>query len=157
MSSWKTTTPGSGEEECGTQNARCKMIVVLLLVCLLLCGCAGLGDWAATLVEDYAIWRINGVTVVLVKEDADGNSGRTVVDSYIYRVTWNNQFICAQRTDPPESGEELPIVPEVDYYILRIRDGEVFGPYTAAEYKSQCEILGVSGLPNWVYVQDLRP
>ena len=139
------------------KNAQCIIFSVFLLVCLLLSGCAGLGDWSATLVEDYAIWRINGVTVVLVKEDADGNSGRTVVDSYIYRVTWNEDFICVQRTDPPETGGSLPIRPEVSYYILRVSDGEVFGPYTAEEYQARCEALDVSDLPDWTYVRDLRP
>ena len=139
------------------RNAVCRMVMVLLLFCLLLCGCAGMGDWSATLVEDYAIWRINRVTVALVKEDPDGNSGRTVVDSYIYRVTWNDQYICAQRTDPPEPGKELPIAPEVDYFILRVHDGEVFGPYTAEEYRIKCTELAITDLPDWVYTSNLRP
>ena len=134
-----------------------KKLSILLLVCVLLSGCAGLGDWSVPLVENYAIWRINGYEIVLVQENDDGSGGQIVIDTYIYRVAWNEEFICVQRTDPPEKDKGLPIAPEVDYYILRVSDGEVFGPYTAAEYKSQCEILGVSGLPNWVYVQDLRP
>ena len=138
-------------------NAKCRIIMALLLACLLLSGCAGLGDWAVTLAGDYAIWRNNSVTVLLVQEDPEGTGGRTVVDSYIYRVAWNDQFICAQRTEPPESGKELPIVPEVDYYILRVSDGAVFGPYTAAEYQSKCKELGISDLPDWVYTSDLRP
>lgn len=132
-----------------------KTIVWMLILTLLLCGCAGLGDWDAQLVEDYAIWRINGSTIVLVREDANGTGAQTIVDSYIYRVAWNEDFICVQRTDPPEPGESLPIDPEVDYYILRVIDGEVFGPCTAAEYKAQCESLGVSNMPDWVSVQNL--
>lgn len=132
-----------------------KKIAMLLILSLLLCGCAGLGDWDAQLVEDYAIWRLNGREIVLVQEDESGSGGRIVIGAYVYRVTWNEDFICAQRTDPPEAGEGLPIDPEVDYYILRVSDGEVFGPYTAAEYKAQCKALGVSNLPDWVYVQDL--
>lgn len=133
-----------------------RALACLLPVCLLLSGCAGLGDWSAALVEDYAIWRINGYEIVLVREDADGRSAQTVVDSYIYRVAWNQEFICVQQTTPPEIGESLPIEPEVDYYILRVSDGEVFGPYSAAEYKTQCEALGVSGLPHWMALSDLE-
>ena len=139
------------------RNAECRMIMVLLLFCLLLCGCAGLGDWSATLVEDYAIWRINGYTLVLVKEHNGGSGGVIMIDNYVYRVTWNNQYICAQRTDPPEINEELPIAPEVEYYILRVCDGAVFGPYTAAEYQSKCKELGITDLPDWIYTSNLRP
>lgn len=132
-----------------------RSVLAVLLLAALLCGCAGLGDWAAPLVEDYAIWRLNGYQIVLVREDDQGTGGQIVIDTYLYRVTWNEDFICVQRTDPPEIGEELPIVPEVDYYILRVSDGEVFGPCTAAEYQAQCEALGVSDLPDWMYVTDL--
>ena len=132
-----------------------KKLAAILACCLLFSACAGLGDWAAPLVEDYAIWRLNGYQIVLVQEDAEGTGARTVVDSYIYRVTWNQLFICVQRTDPPEGNEGLPIEPEVDYYILRVSDGELFGPYTAAGYQTQCEALGVSGLPGWMYITDL--
>ena len=140
------------------KNAECRIIkkvAAVLACCLLLCGCAGLGDWAAPLVEDYAIWRLNGYQIVLVREHNGGSGGQIVIDTYIYRVTWNEEFICVQRTDPPKENEGLPIVPEVSYYILRVSDGEVFGPYTAAEYKAQCEALEVSGLPDWMYVTDL--
>ena len=133
------------------------MIIVVLLACLLLSGCAGLGDWSVPLVEDYAIWRINGYEIVLVQEDNDGSGGQIVIDTYLYRVTWNEEFICVQRTDPPEKDKGLPIVPEVDYYILRVSDGEVFGPYTEAEYRDQCKVLDISDLPDWVYVSDLAP
>ena len=94
---------------------------------------------------------------MLVREDAGGKGAQTVINSYIYRVTWNDDFICVQQTTPPEIGKSLPINPKVVYYILRVSDGEVFGSYTAAEYKVQCEALGVSNLPDWVYVQNLRP
>ena len=139
------------------KNAECRMIVVFLLVCLLLCGCAGVGDWSAPLVEDYAIWRLNGYEIVLVEEHSGGSGGQIVIGTYLYRVTWNEAYICAQKTDPPEERKGLPIVPEVDYYILRVSDGEVFGPYTAAEYQSKCKELEITDLPEWVYVQDLRP
>lgn len=132
-----------------------KILVIFLSIALLLCGCAGAGDWDAQLVEDYAIWRINGCTIVLVRETEGGIGAQTVIDSYIYRVTWNEEFICVQQTTPPEIGKSLPINPKVVYYILRVSDGEVFGAYTAAEYKAQCEALGVSNLPDWVSVQDL--
>ena len=134
-----------------------KSIVWILLLTLLLCGCAGLGDWAAPLVEDYALWRFSGYQIALVQEDEDGNSGHIVIDALIYRVAWNEDFICVQQTDPPEGNEGLSIVPEVDYFILRVSDGEVFGPYTAAEYQKQCEILQITGLSQWMYAQDLRP
>lgn len=141
------------------KNAECRIIkklAALLACCLLLCGCAGLGDWEAPLVGNYALWRLSGHRIALVRERESGNAD-TVINALIYRVTWNEEFIFVQRTDPPETGEDLPIAPEVDYYILRVSDGLIFGPYTAAEYKAQCEALGVSGLPYWVYAQDLRP
>ena len=140
-------------------NSECRIVkklAIILLVCLLLSGCAGLGDWETPLVGDYALWRLSGHHIALVRERESGNAD-TVINALIYRVTWNEEFICVQRTDPPETGEDLPIVPEVDYYILRVSDGQVFGPYTAAEYKAQCEALVGSDLPDWVYAQDLRP
>ena len=139
------------------KNAECRMISAFLLVCLLLSGCAGLGDWSAPLIEDYAIWRLNGSHVVLVRERNGGSGAEPMVDAYVYRVTWNEEFICVQRTEPPEPGKDIPVMPEVEYFILRVFDGEVFGPYTAAEYQTRCRNLGVSDLPEWRYTQDLRP
>lgn len=142
------------------KNAECKIInklFAVLLVCMLLCGCAVAGDWIAPLVEDYALCRLNSREIVLVQEYESGSGGMIVIDAYVYRVAWNEDFICVQRTDPPEGDEGLPIVPEVDYYILRVSDGTVFGPYTAAEYEKQCDALQITGLSQWKYANDFRP
>lgn len=141
------------------KNAECRItgkLAAYLLSCLLLAGCAGAGDWSAPLVGDYALWRLSGHHICLVQEWDTGSNADIIVDALIYRVTWNEEFICVQQTTPPEAGKELPIVPEVDYYILRIGDGVVFGPFTAEEYEKQCRELGIGTLPDWVYAQDLR-
>lgn len=134
-----------------------RRILAVLLLAVLLCGCAGLGDWAAPLVEDYALCRLSGYHIVLVRENESGSGGQIVIDALIYRVAYNENFICVQRTDPPEGDEGLSIVPEVDYYILRVSDGTLFGPYTAAEYQAQCNELQITGLSEWEYAQDFRP
>lgn len=140
------------------KNAECRIGIKLtayMIICLLLAGCAGAGDWSAPLVEDYALWRLSGNHICLVQERDTGGAD-IIVDALIYRVSWNEEFICVQQTTPLEAGEGLPIAPEVDYYILRVEDGAAFGPFTAEDYKIQCRELGIGTLPDWIYAQDLR-
>lgn len=134
-----------------------RRILAVLLLAALLCGCAGLGDWDAPLAGDYSLCRLSGYRIVLIREHESGSGGEIVIDALVYRVAYNEAFICVQRTDPPEGNEGLPIVPEVDYYILRVSDGTLFGPYTAAEYQTQCDELQITGLSDWEYAQDFRP
>lgn len=141
------------------KNAECRIgmkLAAYLIACLLLNGCAGAGDWSAPLVGDYALWRLSGHQICLVQERGAGGAD-IIVDALIYRVTWNEEFICVQQTTPPETGKGLPIVPEVDYYILRVEDGAVFGPFSAEDYKKQLRELGIGTLPDWVDAQELRP
>jgi hypothetical protein len=131
--------------------------LIVLLASLLLSGCAGAGDWKAPLTGDYALCRLSGYRVVLIREFEDRSGGEIVIDAHVYRVAWNEAFIYIQRTDPPEGDEGLPIVPEVSYYILRVSDGKVFGPYAEPRYRDQCKALDIPDQPEWKYASDLAP
>ena len=123
----------------------CAAALALVLLCGL-CGCAGLGDWEnAELPGAYEIWRVNGDTIGLV-ERVDETFGQYVVDSYIFRMAYDDDYIFVQqaesRSAAKNGGEAL-------YYIVDVASGEVLGGYAQAEFESHEIVQGLAAFPEW--------
>ena len=122
----------------------CAVALVLVLVCGL-CGCAGLGDWENTeLPGAYEIWRVNGDTIALVERMSE-TFGQYVVESYVFRMAYNDDYIFVQQAESREavkSGEAL-------YYIVDVASGEVLGGFAQAEFEGHEIVQGLATFPEW--------
>ena len=130
-----------------------KRCSILLILALVLCGCAGLSDWSYDqLPGDYEIWRVNSQNIVLGQRD--GSTLIHAVDSYIAAFSCNGRFIAVQRLNvdnleilPGTSIRELGLEPE--YWLIDAWNHAAYGPFTADEYREQLTLLDIGALPGW--------
>ena len=132
-----------------------KHIILLIVSCFILSGCAGLADYAISLDNGYSIDRLSAHQIQIYGEEAvnDGNENTfnyLYVPAKVTEVWWNEEYIIAKqlhlKTD--ERGyEEPPQNPTDDdfsYWIIEKDKNEVKGPLTLKELENDSEQLGIN-------------
>lgn len=127
-------------------------VVVIATIITLFAGCAGLSDWAYPLPYGYEIWRINSERIVLVKNQ--GETSDTVIEDYIISFCHNECYIGIQNISL-RTGQSSESIGQIDtsnpdYYLVDAASDEVFGPYTAEEYKTKKQDLNTGELGTWI-------
>ena len=92
----------------------------------------------------YEIWRVNADTIALV-EPLGEFLGRNVVESYVFRVAYNDEYIFAQQAASRAAAQEG----EAAYYIVVVASGAVSGGYTRAEFEAHAVVTGLEEFPAW--------
>lgn len=89
----------------------------------------GNADYSYDMVKNYAVYRPgNDQRYITIR---DGSSYESIINGYITKVGWNNQYIIAEES-------------ETNYWIIDVETDEVYGPFNKKEFNNQREILNVS-------------
>ena len=135
----------------------CPFHYVILLFTLvqifLLSSCAGTSDWSfSDLPGDYEIWRINSKEIVLVKK-TDDVLGESVVDAYVSKVAWDDNFILAQQESNADNTSNT-----VSFYIVDVNSENIYGPLTEDEFNELAKQIQVEvNNMDWILTSDLAP
>ena len=128
-----------------------KMVALLLLIALALCGCQG--DWRYDLIDGYAITRVNSKCISLVYyEEADGSGSYVIRNFFVTDFCMNRDFIAVQGipTAADFATDEELAETERFIYLVGITDGTVYGPYSnQEEWMAQCHEVGAEDLSAW--------
>lgn len=107
------------------------VVAAVVLVSLFMHGWA----YEKKLAGDYVLLAVDvreqmNISRMLPSGDAVGVVGATV-----FAVGWNEDFIIAQQHEPASGARTGPRV--TNFYLLRVADGEVWGPLTAAQFSAE--------------------
>ena len=132
-----------------------KQLILLIVSCFIISGCAGLADYTISLDNGYRIDRLSAHQIQIYGDEAVNDGDDTTfnhlyVPAEVTAVWWDEQYIIAKqlrlRTD--ERGyEEPPKNPTDDdysYWIIEIDKNEVKGPLTLKELENDMNQLGIN-------------
>ena len=92
----------------------------------------------------YEIWRMNADTIALVEPQGEF-LGRNVVESYVFRVAYNDEYIFVQQAESRTAVKEGAAA----FYIVEVASGAVFGGYTEAEFETHEPVAALTEFPAW--------
>ena len=124
-----------------------KHLILLILTCFIISGCAGLADYTISLNNGYRIDRLSAHQIQIYGDEAvnDGDDTRfnhLYVPSKVTAVWWDDQYIIAKQLSlrADERGYEKPPKNPADndysYWIIEIDKNEVKGPLTLKELEN---------------------
>jgi len=126
-----------------------KHLILLVVSCFILSGCAGLADYTISLDNDYRIDRLSVHQIQIYGEEAvnDGNENTfnyLYVPAKVTAVWWDKQYIIAKQlhlktNEPPQN----PTDDDYSYWIIEIDKNEVKGPLTLKELENDSDQLGI--------------
>lgn len=117
-------------------------IISLVFISLFIAGCFALPAHEEIIVDDYGLFAADTIEqTVLCKFEE--KSFRTVVDSMIFSVGWNDEYIIAKRHPYTDKyGMEIDRK-VIEYYIVELDSESVFGPFVLEEYRAKKKELGI--------------
>lgn len=116
--------------------------LLVLLLASLACGGIGLA-YEADLTADYAVWAPDVLEqAAVVRKDEQGSGAAVIIPAMVFAYGWNNDFIIAQRHPTGDSFDDVD-EDVIEWYLLVVASGEVYGPLREAEYQQRCRELGV--------------
>ncbi|WP_431028737.1 DUF3997 domain-containing protein [Lysinibacillus sp. LZ02] len=127
--------------------------VMLVLLCFMLTGCAGLADYTIDLENGYRIDRLSAHQIAIYGDEPVQSGDKTIVN-YLYvpaKVTdawWNEEYIVAKQivlTDD-ENGYEKPSNDDMSYWVIDVNNHQVFGPFDENELENETDKLGLTEL-----------
>ena len=135
----------------------------LALLVLLSAACYG-PAYHQTLAHGYSLFAMdNGTDVAFVR---DGDHGvQFIVDPRVFAVGWDEQFFVIKQHPDPAFGPKdaialnrtLMSLSETRFFILRVTDHQLFGPFDETSYSKQRTALGVTPALSFTLVlQDLQ-
>lgn len=121
----------------------------IMLLSLLLYGCAGEGDYDVELPNNYSLIRSSSHSISVKKQTGEGEWESDTIPEKVTEIAWNNEYILAKQLglkvkDPDVSAEyKIPDESKVYYWILKVEDDSVFGPLSEEEFDKKKDELGV--------------
>lgn len=100
-------------------------------------------DWSYKLYYNYEIWHINSDTIVLGKIKSP-HSLSYVVDSYISAFCYNDTYVVVETLPNGKEGENH------DYYIIKMDQDEVYGPYNTTTLNQEINNHDIGELCDWI-------
>ena len=110
----------------------------------LLSGCGGIGvAYQKILIGPYALMAVDEMQQMsLDKLDSHGN-GTGIVTQTVFGAGWTNDWIIVEQ-HPGQFGRPLD-KNKTNFYIFRVSDGVLKGPFTKEEFEKARSALGVPG------------
>lgn len=122
----------------------------IILVSILLYGCAGASDYNVELSGNYSLIRSSAHMVTVNEQFDEGMWHSPVIPEKITEIGWNNEYILAKQLglklrspDDPDDKYQIPDESKVYYWILRVEDDSTFGPLSEAEFDKKKDELGI--------------
>lgn len=136
--------------------------MIILLVAVLLVGCAGRGDWDCELINDYCLIRSNAHTIRLChyRDQEKGISDIVLERFYVTAIAVSDPYVGLEGIPTAEraaSDEELNSTSEqYKYYLLDCQSGSLYGPFSKAEFDRRCNDDDIVGLDSWISTKTLN-
>lgn len=125
--------------------------IVIVLVGLTLFGCAGAGDYDIELSGGYSLIRSSAHQVTINKRQSETSWESAVIPTKIVEIAWDDKYILAKqvglkRRNPKDSKDtyEIPDESKVSYWILEVKDGNIYGPLTDKDFDEKKKELNIS-------------
>lgn len=95
---------------------------------------------------DYCIWAMEAEwqTQFIRADDGSDWPGTTLVDATVVKAGWDNQWVLLEQFPQPPFASSNKIGSKRQFYIFRLADGKLFGPYPHKTFLQQRRKLGVS-------------
>ena len=124
---------------------------------ILLCACKLVdfdnqlsnNDWSYELPNNYVIWHINSRKIVCGKKNTE-NSITNIVDGYIIKFCYNDQYVCLQCVDVANDSLEDIDESNPQFYIIDTLNEDVNGPLLKNEFEDMLNILIEDSLSTWL-------
>lgn len=82
----------------------------------------------------------------------DDALGESVIDAYVSKVAWEDDFILAQQESDPDSSTSTY------FYIVDVNAEEVHGPLSESEFSEVCSQMQITVKDSdWIATLDLKP
>ena len=134
-----------------------RLAMTLLLISMILSACSGVGDWTVSnFPGGYSVWRINSDKVILCLPRENRSTAATVVETYVFELAFNDDYIFAKRADVPEGGWRYMDKSNPDYYIVTVADRSCSGPLDETAFAEALQALELDEPPEWMNMQTLR-
>lgn len=135
---------------------KCLLIISLSMI---LYGCAGAGDFDIDLSGGYSLIRSSAHMVTINKRESEAIWGEAIIPAKVIELAWNDNYILAKREglklrnpDNPDDRYEIPDESKIDYWILDVENGEVYGKLNEQDFIKKKNELGV---PNSLILKDV--
>lgn len=104
-----------------------------------------------TLAHGYSLFAMDNGTDVAFVRDGD-HAVQFIVDPRVFAVGWDRQFFIIKQHPDPAFGPKAAIalnkklmsLSETRFFILRLSDHQLFGPFDEASYARQRTAMAVS-------------
>lgn len=126
-----------------------KQIILWILSCFILSGCAGLADYDIDLPGNYSLLRTSANQITIAPKTEIG-WGPNVIPARVVAVWWNEQYIVAKQLhlkadqrgyeEPPQN----PTDDDYSYWILEMDNNQVKGPLSVKELENESKKLGIN-------------
>ena len=83
------------------------------------------------LIGDYGLIAVDVMEQMSVSKFRNGSARVAVINETIFATGWNDEFLIAKQHPNPGRIDRSV----TNFYILRVTDGELFGPYTESEFR----------------------
>lgn len=119
------------------------------MVCLLLNGCAGAGDYDISLSGGYSLIRSSGDIITINKKTGDGVWEEALIPEKVTELVWNEKYILAKQLGlkrkypDADYSYEVPDESKVSYWILEVANGKVYGPLDEDEFNKKKTELSI--------------
>ncbi len=115
--------------------------ILLFFLLLVSIACGGIGlAYEFDLIGDYAAWAPDELEqVAVVRKDPQGSGASVIIPAMVFAYCWDDDFIIAQRHPADDTLDESVI----EWYLLVVDSGEVYGPLNENEYQQIRAELGV--------------
>jgi len=102
------------------------------------------------LIGDYGLIAVDEMEQMSVCKFRNGGGGVAVINETVFAAGWNDEFLIAKQ-HPNHGSIDRSVT---NFYILRVTDGELFGPYTESGYQKARQRLQLPGSLQFTRVFD---
>lgn len=113
---------------------------IVILICLFISGCAGLGDYSINLSGNYSLLRTSShnITIAPKSQNGEGMWDENVIPAKVVEVGWNKDYIIAKQQAYPNE--------EYFYWILNVKDEYVEGPFILNDFQKKIKEYDITNL-----------
>ena len=139
----------------------------LVLLSVVLTGCAGMADYTVSLENGFRIDRLSGHQIIIYGDKPVQSLDKTVsnysyVPSKVTDVWWNGEYIVAKQIvlkadkygdeEPPKN----PTENDFKYWIIDVTSRQPIGPLNETELVNETDKLGLTEIISLTSIEKLR-
>ncbi|EJO5347742.1 DUF3997 domain-containing protein [Clostridium botulinum] len=125
-------------------------ILTIVLIPLLLYGCAGAMDFQISLPRGYSVLRSSAHMITINKKKYENSLDETVIPAKVDEIVWNDKYILVKQialkkrdTSNEDDAYEIPDQSKVYYWIIQIDTDEVYSLLSYEEFMEKKKELHI--------------